>query len=523
MKKIFLPLSISLIAAAVTASVQQGADGPSAPVAAKPLRQGSVVRGKDVFRHETFGTEGFWTDAVRVPQGLRAARMTALKALKLGINLDVESMPAALRARFAREARTDLSPAHAPTLNDPKLWPDLVRMDAVIGLVERRGKTGIACAFCHTITDKAVFSWRDKGSIGRRIDGPTPHSLEVGQFFALAANSRALFPLLQLDLGGGASIGKVAKYHFTPDSTEAEVDAYLNDPQANPPGTFDETPDGVGNPVHILPLFRQDLAAPFSTSGQNDQLDDMSNTIWTALFDQTDLITPNGRKFLHVLGGAAGDGLADGYAKVLTATHVTGYPYIHAQGGLPVLTAPTPLGLGVDRGELLDFNAYVASLRPPKGVAGNPSIVAQGRSVFRAQCTSCHNVDSSKPVDARLIPMEIIWPGYRPTVIAKRPDPLTPIQNSPGGFDDKMIVVDASPVGGPRGTALPLLMDLARKPVFLHDDSIRSLESLLNPARGAKSPHPFYIAGPRQRKATIVFLRSLDDRKPKEKTARSGG
>ena len=34
---------------------------------------GDVNVGKDVFRFETFGNEGFWTDAVRMPQGLKAA------------------------------------------------------------------------------------------------------------------------------------------------------------------------------------------------------------------------------------------------------------------------------------------------------------------------------------------------------------------------------------------------------------------------------------------------------------------
>jgi len=503
----------ALFIVAVAPPIWSGRDGPAHPLEPMPLRLGDPVRGKDVFRHETFGTEDFWTDAVRMPQGLRDAGMTIAKALRLGMHLDSEAMPADLRRNIRRESRTDLSPAHAPTLNDPALWTRLVRMDAVIGLVERNGKTGVACALCHTITDKAVFAWGNKGSIGRRIDGPTPHTLEVGRLLALAQNSRALFPLLQLDLGGGASIGKVAKYHLGPDSTEQEVDAYLDDPKAWPPGTFDETPDGVGNPVHILPLFRQDLAAPFGTSGQNNRLDDLSNTIWTALFEERDLLTPGGRKFLHVLGGGAGDGLANGYAKVLATTRVDPTPTIHAKGGYAALTPPTPLGLAVDRGKLLDFNAYVASLRPPRGVVEDRTMVQRGLAAFRVQCTSCHNVDPSKPVDARIVPMPKIWPGYKPSVIAKRPAGLTPIQNSSGTFDDKMVVVDASPVGGPRGAALPLLLDLARKPVFLHDDSVPSLAALLDPARGPLAPHPFYVADPDQRKSIVAFLRSLDDRR----------
>ena len=73
-----------------------------------------------------------------------------------------------------------------------------------------------------------------------------------------------------------------------------------------------------------------------------------------------------------------------------------------------------------------------------------------------------------------------------------------------------MIVVDASPGGGIRGNALPLLLDLARKPVFLHDNSVASMDALLNPSRGKGAPHPFYVVSTAQRTALVSFLKSLD-------------
>jgi len=48
-----------------------------------------------------------------------------------------------------------------------------------------------------------------------------------------------------------------------------------------------------------------------------------------------------------------------------------------------------------------------------------------------------------------------------------------------------MAVVNASIRGDIRGTALSLLPDLARKPVFLHDNSVPTLDNLLDPGRGA--------------------------------------
>jgi len=485
-----------------------GPDGPARPILPKPMKMGDFERGRSVFRFETFGTEGFWTDAVRLPQGMAKQKFTVVSGLREGMHFDADAMPPKLRRGIEQEVHGDLSPERARLMNDPSIFAQLVRENAVIGMVERNGKRGITCALCHTITDNSVFAMGDKGSIGRRVDGPTPHSLEVGHLLADAANSRALYPLLQIDLGG-ASIGRTPTYRLNKGSTEQEVDAYLTDREAWPPGTFDETPDGVGNPIRILPLFRQGLAAPYGSSGQNDQADDFGNAVFTLIFDQTNLLSPGGRRFLHALGGAAGDKIIADYTHILEATNVRGAPYVATATVGPDVTPAFPSGKRVDDAKLLDLNAYLAGLRAPGGHAEQADQVARGRATFRAKCTSCHGVDPSQPVDTRLIPMTAIWPGYRPKVIAMRDSPLTPIQDSPGTFDDKMIVVDASPLGGQRGNALPLLLDLARKPVFLHDDSVPSLNELMNPARGPTAPHPFYIEGPAARTDVAAFLRSL--------------
>ncbi len=80
-----------------------------------------------------------------------------------------------------------------------------------------------------------------------------------------------------------------------------------------------------------------------------------------------------------------------------------------------------------------------------------------------------------------------------------------------------MVIVDASAHAGPRGNALPMLLDLARTTVFLHDASVKSLDELLDPMRGKKSPHPFYIDDTKQRADIIEFLRGLDTDSEKTK------
>ena len=136
----------------------------------------------------------------------------------------------------------------------------------------------------------------------------------------------------------------------------------------------------------------------------------------------------------------------------------------------------------------------------------------RGRELFRQNCTSCHNVDQSKPVPPMLVDLKTIWPGYNPVVAAERKPPMSPIQNSEGVFDDKMIVEDASDRGEKRGVALPLLLDLARKPYYLHDASVPTLESLLDQNRGDKAPHPFYITNAAERNDVVQFLKGLDTR-----------
>ncbi|MCA1616905.1 MAG: hypothetical protein LC800_23050 [Acidobacteria bacterium] len=199
--------------------------------------------------------------------------------------------------------------------------------------------------------------------------------------------------------------------------------------------------------------------------------------------------------------------------KVLEDTDVKGYPFVRATAHPNPGSEDAPLGVRVDNAKLLDLNAYLVSLPAPKGVDADARSIASGRELFRTVgCTMCHNADQGKFVPPFLVPMKTIFPGDNPVILAARMPPLNPVQDTPGFFfDDKMAVVNASLRGEIRGIALPLLLDLARKPVFLHDDTVPSLDSLFNPTRGPRAPHPFYLSDTRQRADIITFLRSLDD------------
>jgi hypothetical protein len=503
-----------------------GSDGPTSSVVPTAHQTGSAAAGQQVFRFETFGNEFFWTDALKLQQGVIATGVTPIQALRLGLNIDIDALDATTQAALAVELKTDLSPANAPLLNSPATTIKLINANAVIGIVAkdtggtgtiditRGGKTGASCALCHTITDGSAFAMPNGGSIGHRLDGRANHFLDFGSLIATGLNTRAYYPVLQLALNanGGKTLGR-APTGLTPTSTEAEVDAYLRNPAYYPIGSFDDTPDGNGDPMHNSALFRTDLAAPWGTEGGIGRLDNFSNLVYTALLDPTNLTTPGGRAFLVKLGGtAAGNEIVDGYVAVLAATGVTGYPYLRAAPSPLAGTEDAPLGVRVDSTKLIDMNAYLNSLQAPAGVVTDAAAVARGRASFRDSCTSCHNVDQGKSVPAFIVAMKTIWPGDNPvTLLATRVPPLNPILDTPGNFfDDKMAVVNASMRGDIRGTALPLLLDLARKPNFLHDNSVPTMDRLLDPRRGATEPHPFYLADPAARADMVAFLRSLD-------------
>ncbi|HWA74423.1 MAG TPA: hypothetical protein VG937_18890 [Polyangiaceae bacterium] len=521
---------------------------------------GDADKGQAVFRFETFGNEGFWTRTLRLPQGMESAKLTVIQALEAGVNFDIESFPPTLRDEIIAEAETDLSPANAPVMNDPTTFMALLEANAVVGIAARNVKTlngtldinetnvyagesvGMTCAFCHGLTDGSVYAMPQGGGIGVRSDGRANHDLNVGASLALGENSRAFYPTLALDLVAnkhksvsrlGVGLGLVSKA-----ATEEEVDSYLLDPELYPVGMFDDAADGNGAPMHNTPLFRADLAAPWGTDGSIEMLQNFNNLVYTALFDPTDLTTEGGRQFMFERGGAAGTEIVDNYVGILAsmgvpAGGVNGYPFVGRPGKTDVAVGlaagakveDSLIGIRVDDTALLDLNAYLNSLPAPRVVSPLGARVARGRMLFRTACTSCHNDDQSRFVPQNIVPYNdsveffenaparpALFPSYAGALVADRSAArLAPARNSPGIFDDKLIIVDASNRNQPRGSALPLLLDLARKPNFLHDSSVASLDELLDPTRGEGAPHPFFIADPDQRQDVALFLESLDD------------
>ncbi|HXH32605.1 MAG TPA: hypothetical protein VNJ01_17540 [Bacteriovoracaceae bacterium] len=489
-------------------------------------RQQQQVDGQDAFRFETFGNEGFWTDAARLPQGIAKSKLTPVQALKAGLSVNTDALDGATLAAVADELKN--KGTRGPILNDPATTIKLINANAVIGVVVRDSngdgtldvtngdKAGVSCVLCHAVTDGAALQVPNGGSIGKQVDGPAVHNIQIGKIFAMADNTRALYPMAQIKGPDGKSTGLAPSAKgLTKTSSEAEFDAYFGNSKYYPVGSFDDTVDGIGNPMHNTPMFRQDLAAPFGSAGELETSEQFANTVFTVLLDPTNLLSPGGRAFLNKAAKASGDKLASDYAEVLAATGVTNYPYIEVSSTGEPGTLDHLIGIAVDNGILQSMASYVEGLRAPPGVVKDAQAVARGREHFVGTefgCTTCHNADNSQPVPQNVIDMKTIFPGDMPKVLATRDAPAGPVSDTPKNtFDDKMIVINATLRGANRGAALPLLMDLKRKPVFLHDNSVSSLFKLLNPARGSMAPHPFYVKDQGQRWDLVRYLESLDD------------
>jgi mono/diheme cytochrome c family protein len=133
--------------------------------------------GQQVFRHDTFGDEAFWTDHLKMNTVIEQA-VDPVTALSLGLKVDADALPAGLLGSLTPEQ-----------LTDPQTTLALLKLDAVVGVkgtveADDDGKlhltrVGITCALCHSTVDNAVAA-----GIGRRLDGWPNRDLDPGAIIA---------------------------------------------------------------------------------------------------------------------------------------------------------------------------------------------------------------------------------------------------------------------------------------------------------------------------------------------------
>lgn len=157
--------------------------------------QSMVAQGRSIFRDDTFGSETFWGDTLKLHRAIEGsanggtgAGVPPKTALAVGLKVDSQALPQPLIQQLGRGE---------VNLDDPKTTLALLQLGAVVGVKAQFNadgsiKTmGITCALCHSTVDDSLAQ-----GIGLRRDGWPNRDLNVGAIVALAPDVSALSNLL---------------------------------------------------------------------------------------------------------------------------------------------------------------------------------------------------------------------------------------------------------------------------------------------------------------------------------------
>jgi hypothetical protein len=158
-----------------------------------------VEEGRQTFRFDTFGDEGFWGDTLKLHQAIQGADLGGVgpglspnAALATGLKVDAEALPPDVAEGIAK-GEVDL--------DDPATTLSLLKLDAVIGVKgffdasgSRLTSVGVTCALCHSTVDDSFAP-----GVGRRLDGWANRDLNVGAVMALSPDLSAVNELLGID------------------------------------------------------------------------------------------------------------------------------------------------------------------------------------------------------------------------------------------------------------------------------------------------------------------------------------
>lgn len=148
-----------------------------------------VAEGREIFRFDTFGSEAFWGETLRLHEAV--TQVPPATALAVGLKVDADALPRKLR-RDLQRGKVDLE--------DPATTLALLRLDAVVGVkgsFDEQGRlssVGTRCALCHSTVDDSLLP-----GVGRRLDGWANRDLDVGAIIGLAPDLSVFTRLLGVD------------------------------------------------------------------------------------------------------------------------------------------------------------------------------------------------------------------------------------------------------------------------------------------------------------------------------------
>ncbi len=333
-------------------------------------------------------------------------------ALDVGLKLDVEALPPEVLEAIA----------NGVGLDDPAVTVELIRLDAVVGVVGNveggvLTSVGVTCALCHSTVDDSFGT-----SVGHRLDGWPNLDLDPGKILSLSP----FFDDATKDLLDDWGPGKYDPRHHAFDGTNVMI---LNDPPI---------------PVVIPPAYG------------------LKNVIWETFTGDGPISYWNSYVGVSQMGGQGN--FADDRLD----------PEIEIVQEPDLVTPQLPA--------LLAYQLSLKAPKPPKGSFNHPA-ADRGRIVFAAACASCHPAptytdvangpDSDQPLlhDADEIDAD---PAYaeRSATRQYRATPLRALWQHPPYFHDGS-AADLEAVVDHYVEALPLDLTAQQK-----DDLVQFLKSL---------------------------------------------
>jgi len=157
-----------------------------------------VEQGRQTFRYDTFGDEGFWGDTLKLHLAIEGTKFGGVgpgvspsTALAVGLKVDVDALPQPLVQQL-KQGKINL--------NDPATTLALLQLKSVVGVQGQFNPNGslksigINCGLCHSTVDNSFAP-----GIGHRLDGWPNRDLNVGAIISLAPDLSAFTNLLGVD------------------------------------------------------------------------------------------------------------------------------------------------------------------------------------------------------------------------------------------------------------------------------------------------------------------------------------
>lgn len=283
-------LGLTLLMSASLVACNDGE--PTAPVP-EVLDPVLVAQGREIFRHDTFGDEKYWTDTLRMHEVIQSA-VSPRAALGVGLKVDLTALPEGVRSAIV---------AGQVNLDDPAVTVTLLKLNAVVGLrgtVQNIGgrdslvRVGITCALCHSKVDNSLAP-----GIGNRLDGWANTDLNPGAIVALSPAVPAATKSVLNGWGAGRydprinfdglstpivlppiyGLLGVAKETYTGEGAVSYWNAYVAVTQMHGQGNFSDArlgvaiaqaPDLVTPKLAALRAYQLSLTTPTAPAGSFD-------------------------------------------------------------------------------------------------------------------------------------------------------------------------------------------------------------------------------------------------------------